>query len=864
MGADAQRVDGLVNGFKKSAKPILAVSAIITLLLLLQLFPNLPEFHTQLSDFAPDSDAVIAEERISQHFDSESRPIFIHVEMDDGSNVLELNNIKEQSQHLININQWAQKNQGFIISNISAPGMIQLALDEEANYTSLADVNDWEDLLELVLDDDVSCTSDRDGQLDSAASFVSSTMLNKDLDLSQTCDWLDDYPVDPTPFASSTLWVIEVDPSLPDDERQIKSALLREEFVEYSDSTDLTYSVASLDLVSHDIDQGTFDNLAILILIAVGVVVAILALAFKTLRGVLFPLSGLLLALIWTYGTLAGFGVQFTALEVAIAPLVLGLGIDYSIHLQRRYETFRSEGMDPAQAWLSSLDRLAAALSFAVITTVAAFLANIFSPLPPIRIFGFGLAFGVVSAFLCSTVVVGCLHVVLDRKERDPGHASLLQLPRLSAALVNFQRHQQALVIVVAVLICGASIIGASNLETEFDLSDFLDDEMPIMQVRSELNDSYDAASWKLVYILFEPANGKEVIADDTELLYQLNRLDDRLGHTNGVVGWEDGNPSYEGPFVVLRDAVLRDSVWGSNHNLEIRNDELVEINSSLEMDIAGAFSNLSQNSSVADPLSGKTWSQRVSSVTHLDNGEIVHMRMEVRVIAATSADSSAILESFETQLGSTDSPGTLREGLSQHAIVHLGGDLVKLQIVLEGLTTSQVESTVISLVVSFFVLLVLTRKVVPAMLVLLPVAVASLWVVGSMVLFGLEWNVLTVMVTALTIGIGIDYSIHIWRRFETELQLNPDKPWEALHVVISTTGVALMLSAGTTVCGFLVLLMSPMPLVQDFGLVTALTVVFSLLLAVIFLPILLVLTVVLNDPNGNGESAEMDNSVSH
>ena len=72
------------------------------------------------------------------------------------------------------------------------------------------------------------------------------------------------------------------------------------------------------------------------------------------------------------------------------------------------------------------------------------------------------------------------------------------------------------------------------------------------------------------------------------------------------------------------------------------------------------------------------------------------------------------------------------------------------------------------------------------------------------------------------------------------------------------------MLSAGTTVCGFLVLLMSPMPLVQDFGLVTALTVVFSLLLAVIFLPILLVLTVVLNDPNGNGESAEMDNSVSH
>lgn len=856
MAADSERVEKLVSGFEKSAKPILAVSGIITLLLFLQLFPDLPEFHTQLSNFAPDTEESQAEARISLSFEPESHPIFIHVTADDESNILTLNNLHLQSVHLENISLWAHKNQNFITANISAPGIIQLALNEEANNTQLNAIGDWEELLNLVIEDDVSCTSDRDEQLDSISSFVKSSMLNKDLDIAKTCDWMDDYDVDPTPTASSTLWVIEVDSSLSDDERQIKAALLRDEFKIYSDESSLTYSVASLDLVSHDIDQGTFDNLALLILLAVIVVITILAFAFKTIRGVLFPLTGLVLALIWTYGTLAGFGVQFTALEVAIAPLVLGLGIDYSIHLQRRYEVFRSEGMNPAQAWLSSLDRLSAALSFAVITTVAAFLANILSPLPPIRTFGLGLAFGVVSAFLCSTVVVGCLHVILDKKERDPGHASLLQLPRFSAALVNFQKRQQAMVIVLAVLICGASVIGASRLETEFDLADFLDEEMPIMQVREDLSDSYEAASWKRVYLLFEPSSG-DSIPDDLELLDQLSRLDDRLSHMNGVVGWEDGNPSYEGPYTILRDAVLRDSEWGLSHNLEIRNDELLEVNSSTSLDLSQAFSNLSQNSSVADPLSGKTWSQRVSNSIHLEGGDIAHMRMEIRVVAATSADSTLIIESFENQLGSTDSPGTLREGLSQHAVVYLGGDLAKLQIVLEGLTTSQVESTVISLVVSFLVLLVLTRKVVPALLVLLPVAIASLWVVGSMVLFGLEWNVLTVMVTALTIGIGIDYSIHMWRRFETEVQLTPDKPWEALQTVISTTGVALMLSAGTTVCGFLVLLLSPMPLIQDFGLVTALTVVFSLVLAVIFLPVLLVLTVVLNDSNngaGDGE----------
>ena len=106
------------------------------------------------------------------------------------------------------------------------------------------------------------------------------------------------------------------------------------------------------------------------------------------------------------------------------------------------------------------------------------------------------------------------------------------------------------------------------------------------------------------------------------------------------------------------------------------------------------------------------------------------------------------------------------------------------------------------------------------------------------MALIGLKWNVLTVMVTALTLGIGIDYSIHMWRRFEVELQKRGDH-WGALEEALDTTGVALMLSAATTMAGFAVLLFSPMPIIQDFGLITAITVLFSLVLALMVLPVL-------------------------
>ena len=77
------------------------------------------------------------------------------------------------------------------------------------------------------------------------------------------------------------------------------------------------------------------------------------------------------------------------------------------------------------------------------------------------------------------------------------------------------------------------------------------------------------------------------------------------------------------------------------------------------------------------------------------------------------------------------------------------------------------------------------------------------------------------------------------------------------METVISTTGVALMLSAGTTVCGFLVLLLSPMPVVQDFGLVTALTVVFSLILCTLLLPVLLAISTMMKETNGASSDSD-------
>ena len=838
--------------FARLALPILVVSGLLTVALGAHLFISPPEFRTDLNDFAPESESNKAHDEIHAYFPDESRPLFVHVTRDNGGNVLSMDSLQEMNDDLANLQSDERVSMQEVTAWTTSPGMIQIALNEQSPGTNLSDYQDWTSLIDAIIEEGTKCKIDPDDALLSTVNFVASALINKNLDISASCSYLESGGGDAVPTADSTAWVLEINPELGEDERREIQHNIRLAFRDISETSNMTYSVASLDLMSYDIDEGTFENLAMLIVLATLVVIVLLFVAFRNLKGVLFPLISLNAALIFTYGFMNLIGIEFTALEVAVAPLVLGLGIDYAIHLQRALAYHRKTTENVAEAWMRACGKLSVPLSLAVVTTVAAFLANIISPLPPLSTFGIALAFGVVCAFLCSTLVIGSLHVVINSEQKSVVREPL-KLTDLTKPLLALHRKQQVAVLLVAIAISGASVVGAMQLETDFDLSDFVNEDMEIMSVRDEINTNYDSAGWKYVYVLMEPSAGG-VIDDDAILLDQLRGFHSDLKQNHDVVGTDERypSPSYEGPYVVLRDAIMRNQSFGDSHGLEVYGNGDIYNKESAEIDLGTVFASLKNNYTVADPITGKTWSDRVNATVHLDGTNIAHLRSEVRVEATTSTESKRVVTDFESMIGDIDDEGTLRYSLRDHATIHVTGDLVVLQQVLDGLSSSQVKSTAISLVVSFAVLLLLTRRILPAFIVLLPVGMATLWVVGSMAVLGIKWNVLTVLVTALTLGIGIDYTIHMWRRIEWELQRQDDH-WSALKTSLETTGVALMLSAATTAAGFLVLMFSPMPVIQDFGLITAVTVFFSLILALVLLPVLLELAARSQEAMDNG-----------
>ena len=104
------------------------------------------------------------------------------------------------------------------------------------------------------------------------------------------------------------------------------------------------------------------------------------------------------------------------------------------------------------------------------------------------------------------------------------------------------------------------------------------------------------------------------------------------------------------------------------------------------------------------------------------------------------------------------------------------------------------------------------------------------------MALIGIPYTLLTSIITALSIGIGVDYTIHVIHRYREEFT-RLRNPEQAAIRTLSTTGSALLGSALTTALGFGVLVLSPLEGSQQLGITAAITIAYSLIVSILVVP---------------------------
>ena len=156
---------------------------------------------------------------------------------------------------------------------------------------------------------------------------------------------------------------------------------------------------------------------------------------------------------------------------------------------------------------------------------------------------------------------------------------------------------------------------------------------------------------------------------------------------------------------------------------------------------------------------------------------------------------------------------------------------------VTDAITDRQTEAISTTIAVALGVLAVFfwvtVRQPALAVIAVGPIVLVLISVLGTMALLGIPYSLITSIITALSIGIGVDYTIHVIHRYREEFTRSRN-PESAAVRTLSTTGSALLGSALTTALGFGVLIASPLAASQQFGITATITIVYSLIVSVL------------------------------
>ena len=497
-----------------------------------------------------------------------------------------------------------------------------------------------------------------------------------------------------------------------------------------------------------------------------------------------------------------------------------------------------------------ALGGVGAALVWVTATAAIGFLANLTSPIGPLRDFGLVSAFGVTAALLIFGALVPALKIELDgfleskgldRQKRAFGTGGSRFSSILASGAVAAHRFPIAVVVVALLLTLGGAF-GATQVDTSFDQTDFLADDPPGWT--QNLPEPFKPGEYQAkADIEFIAANFQQE-GNDGEILIREGVTNDRVlqwiaGNTDAasltdretIFTRADGEPDVRSPLTVMERTAAEhpESEFAANYREAAGGDGVPDQN------IEELFDQLlAINPAASDVIyrneAGEYEALRVVIGVQGDaaNRDVAN---DVRAIADDiRADSDTALSVIAT------------------------GDQVVFDNVERDLLNTVVQGLLITLVAVFVFLSVAYRLTGnPASLgvvTLLPVVFAVSWILGSMWLLDISFNTLTGTITSLTIGLGIAYSIHVSSRYELELR-RQGNVWDALETTVTGTGGALLGSAATTVGGFGTLAFAILPVLRQFGIITGLTIIYAFLASVLILPSLLVLWTRYIGPSG-------------
>lgn len=531
------------------------------------------------------------------------------------------------------------------------------------------------------------------------------------------------------------------------------------------------------------IQKQSTQNMLIIFPIALVLISIVLFIFHRSVKGIIIAFLPPAFALALTFGTLGVLTPDLTIISVAIVALLLGLGVDYSIHLMNRY-TEEKELTDPVDKIEKILSSTGKAVLLSMITTIIGFGSLMISSMAPMAKFGFGCAIGIFFCFISAVILVPCISLIFKFEKTG-------RIPKWDK-FASFAVQNSKKIILIASFFAVMSVVLLPQVTSDVNYLALAPEGIPELDAMYEYSDKYGGGGNFNAFLVETDPKGLE----DPAVIEGLYNMQKRMR----TVG--------EGVTVSVSSII----------------DPLIE------------FAKLEDRNAILEYLTNITEIDKIIYDMIADEGLVdsEHSKTIILVTIPIGHNMQKV-EKIVNELNQIAESTNLPE--HNVRISQLTGQDAIYVAVNNKLFDEQIRSMIMALLLVLAALIIIFNSSVYGFLTMIPVVFVLLWEPGFLVAMDISLSPVTITIASIMIGIGIDYGVHITQRVREELSQGASKI-DATKTAIEKTGLSLVEAALTTIFGVASILVVGIQALNEFVIIVVFMTSVSTIAAALLLPV--------------------------
>jgi hopanoid biosynthesis associated RND transporter like protein HpnN len=602
-------------------------------------------------------------------------------------------------------------------------------------------------------------------------------------------------------------------------------------------------------------------------IVALLLVITLFILSFRMVSAPLLAGLNLIIAIIITVGITAIVIGRLNMMTMVFAIILIGLGIDYSIHLISVYHERRNIDPDRTTAMEETFARSGSGIMTGALTTAAAFFALVISSTRGIKEMGIVLGIGILSAMATSLVALPAVLTIRERIiskiKKQPVKPRTLEFKFLGS-MGKHITHRPFVYLGIAIVVTAFFLYQALNIKFNYDMLD-IEPDIPCVHLQDTIVKVFDMSpdfamitgssieeSWELeqkaksmpalsivegIGDVCPPESVQNLRQPFVEAIREnlaLNRVEKPMNRTdlNLLVEqlqrldmniYELSQLAYIGGQDKIDDKckhLIGDPEKEDSESYILQIVDRIKANP----DIALSQLNRFQHYYFAN-LHSRVYRMANPKIITLDMlPESIRERYVsesgtnflVTVYARQYIWDFEVMKRFTKQLELVSPRATGTPPIFLHLINLIGRDGLR--------------ATILTLIIVTILLWIDFRSFKLALLGIIPLITGGIWMMGIMKSLGMLLDVVNVIGIPMIVGIGIDDGVHILHRYKYE-------GFNKTPLVLRSTGKAILLTSLTTMAGFGTLAFGGYPAYRSLGILLAIGVAACFVTTVLFIP---------------------------